>query len=108
MRSLVHRTSGAVVTALVFLLRIYQVHVSPAFPPTCRFYPSCSQYAVEALQIHGVLRGVGLTTWRLLRCHPWHPGGADPVPPRRGDRTSPVAALTCVDAEDHHEEQAPC
>jgi uncharacterized protein len=105
--AVVATTSAAVVTGLVFLLRIYQVHVSPALPPTCRFYPSCSQYAVEALQVHGVLRGVGLTTWRLLRCHPWHPGGADPVPPRRGDRPSPVAAGSGA-AEDHHEEQAPC
>jgi putative membrane protein insertion efficiency factor len=103
----VSAVGAAVVTGLVFLLRIYQVHVSPALPPTCRFYPSCSQYAVEALQVHGVVRGVGLTTWRLLRCHPWHPGGADPVPPRRGDRPSPVAARPGA-AEDHHEEQAPC
>jgi putative membrane protein insertion efficiency factor len=103
--------SAAVVTALVFLLRIYQIHVSPAFPPTCRFYPSCSQYAVEALHTHGVLRGIGLTTWRLMRCHPWHPGGDDPVPPRCHDRPSPAAArhgAAPVDPGHHHEEQAPC
>ena len=113
--AIVTATSAAVVAGLVFLLRIYQVHVSPAFPPTCRFYPSCSQYAVEALHTHGVLRGIGLTTWRLMRCHPWHPGGDDPVPPRRGARPHPVAA--CHGAADtssdtssghHHEEQAPC
>lgn len=107
--------SAAVVTGLVFLLRIYQIHVSPAFPPTCRFHPTCSQYAVDALRTHGVLRGIGLTTWRLMRCHPWHPGGADPVPLRRGARPSPVAARHGAAPVDpaqtsghHHEEQAPC
>lgn len=101
--------SAAVVHCLVFLLRIYQIHVSPAFPPTCRFHPTCSQYAVDALRIHGVLRGIGLTTWRLLRCHPWHPGGDDPVPSRCHGLPSPVAARTSGhSAGHHHEEQAPC
>lgn len=110
---------AAGVAGLVFLLRIYQIHVSPAFPPTCRFYPSCSQYAVDALRTHGLLRGIGLTTWRLLRCHPWHPGGDDPVPSRHHDRPSPVAARHGANPVDpahvsepvpglHHEEQAPC
>ncbi len=82
---------------LIALVRIYQRWISPALPPTCRFYPTCSAYAVEALQLHGVLRGTWLTLWRLLRCAPWHPGGIDPVPPRR-----------IRPARNHHEEQASC
>ncbi|NMI00506.1 membrane protein insertion efficiency factor YidD [Pseudonocardia acidicola] len=93
------RRPSMVGRALIGLLRGYQRWISPALPPTCRFYPSCSAYAVEALQVHGVLRGSWLTICRLLRCGPWHPGGIDPVPPRR-DRG------TCS-AEDH-KEQAPC
>jgi hypothetical protein len=59
----------------------YRRWVSPALPPRCRFHPSCSAYALEALETHGASRGVALTVWRLLRCHPFHPGGFDPVPP---------------------------
>jgi hypothetical protein len=58
----------------------YQRWIGPAFPPACRFSPTCSIYALEALERHGVLRGVWLTVRRLLRCHPYHPGGFDPVP----------------------------
>ena len=65
-----------------FLIRIYQWTVSPLLGPTCRFHPSCSQYAHEALLRFGVLRGGGLAIVRLARCHPWHPGGFDPVPAR--------------------------
>ena len=63
------------------LLRGYQLFISPMTPPTCRFYPSCSQYAVIALQRHGALRGTYLAVWRVLRCNPWNPGGVDDVPP---------------------------
>jgi uncharacterized protein len=65
---------------LKFLIRGYQLIVSPMLGPNCRFYPSCSHYAVEALETHGALRGTWLTLKRLGRCHPWHPGGVDPVP----------------------------
>jgi hypothetical protein len=83
---------GAPARLLVVLLRGYQTYVSPAFPPVCRFHPTCSSYAIEALQRHGALRGSWLTLRRLLKCAPWHPGGIDPVPAR----------------PDHHEEQARC
>ncbi len=62
------------------LIRGYQILVSPLLGPRCRFYPSCSNYALEALATHGAARGVWLTLRRLGRCHPWHPGGFDPVP----------------------------
>jgi putative membrane protein insertion efficiency factor len=63
------------------LIRLYQLGVSPLLGPRCRFYPSCSQYAHEALLRFGLIRGGALAARRLLRCHPWHPGGFDPVPP---------------------------
>jgi putative membrane protein insertion efficiency factor len=62
------------------LIRGYQKFISPALPPACRFYPSCSQYAIEAIARHGALRGSWLAARRLARCHPFHPGGVDPVP----------------------------
>jgi hypothetical protein len=65
---------------LPVVIRAYQYAVSPLFVPSCRFYPSCSAYALEAVERYGSLRGVWLAVKRLLRCHPWHPGGCDPVP----------------------------
>lgn len=65
---------------LIALLRGYQYAISPLLGARCRFLPSCSEYAVEALQRHGFVRGSWLATRRVLRCHPWHPGGYDPVP----------------------------
>ena len=64
-------------------IRFYQRAISPLLPPSCRFYPSCSQFAVEAIQLHGAIKGTAMATWRLLKCGPWHPGGYDPVRPRR-------------------------
>lgn len=61
----------------------YRRWISPALPPRCRFYPSCSEYALTAIATHGPIRGLGLTVWRLMRCHPFHPGGIDHVPPPR-------------------------
>jgi uncharacterized protein len=65
---------------LIFLVRGYQVVLSPLLPASCRFYPSCSAYAVQALERHGALRGSWLALRRLARCHPFRPGGYDPVP----------------------------
>lgn len=59
---------------------IYQYVISPLLQPSCRFVPSCSQYAIEALKIHGPLKGLWLATWRILRCNPWGGHGYDPVP----------------------------
>jgi hypothetical protein len=79
---------------LVGLVRGYQVLVSPFLGPTCRYYPSCSAYAIEALRVHGALRGSWLAVRRLGRCHPWSPGGVDHVPPPRGRRPSPDSLRT--------------
>ena len=65
---------------LKYLIRGYQLAISPLLGPSCRFYPSCSHYAIEAIETHGSLRGVWLTIKRISRCHPWHEGGFDPVP----------------------------
>jgi putative membrane protein insertion efficiency factor len=79
-----HRAPGqpsTVARLLLALVGFYRRFVSPALPPSCRFTPSCSAYAVEALSRHGAARGSWLTLRRLLRCGPWHSGGHDPVPP---------------------------
>lgn len=70
--------------AVALLIRIYQWTVSPLLGPVCRFDPSCSRYALEAVLRFGVLRGGWLALKRLARCHPWHPGGVDPVPHAHG------------------------
>lgn len=67
-------------TVLIGLLRTYKRFISPLLPPACRFYPSCSEYAMQAVELHGVLRGAGLALRRLARCHPFSKGGYDPVP----------------------------
>ncbi len=66
--------------ALISLVQLYRTWISPVRPPTCRFTPTCSEYAVEALSAHGAVKGVYLSTIRLLKCGPWHRGGWDPVP----------------------------
>jgi putative membrane protein insertion efficiency factor len=69
---------------LLAAVRFYQRAISPLFPPRCRFEPSCSAYAVEAIEVHGAGRGSWLAVRRLAKCAPWHPGGVDLVPPRPG------------------------
>jgi hypothetical protein len=75
---------SAVARGLVVLIRGYQRGVSPLLPSSCRFRPTCSAYAVDAIRIHGAGRGSWLAFRRLLRCHPWGGSGYDPVPPARG------------------------
>ncbi len=75
-------TSLKSLAVFIFCLPIhfYRKCVSPMFPPTCRFTPTCSQYAIEALKKHGPIKGLLLTIWRILRCNPWGGSGYDPVP----------------------------
>jgi len=75
---------------LLLLLRGYQVALSPFLGQNCRFYPSCSEYAVEAIKEHGSLKGSLLSMTRLCKCHPWHSGGLDPVPKKTSE-----ASATC-------------
>lgn len=67
-------------TIAVFLITVYQKLISPLLPPSCRYVPTCSQYAREAIEKHGIARGAYLAVRRILRCHPFHAGGYDPVP----------------------------
>jgi putative membrane protein insertion efficiency factor len=76
---------------LRFLLRAYQLTISPLMAPSCRFHPSCSNYAIEALQVHGAAKGSWLAVKRVCRCHPWNDGGVDPVPPAGNKDSSPTA-----------------
>ena len=68
---------------LLLLIRGYQIALSPFFGMHCRFHPTCSEYAREAIEVHGAVKGTGLALWRLLRCNPWCAGGIDEVPPKR-------------------------
>jgi len=70
-------------TLVLAPIRLYQVTLSRVTPPMCRFTPSCSEYAVQAVRVHGVLRGLALGCWRIARCNPFGAGGYDPVPPAR-------------------------
>ena len=65
---------------LILMIKAYQLMLSPFFGQQCRFYPTCSQYALDAINKHGAITGAYYTTRRLLRCHPWHAGGHDPIP----------------------------
>ena len=83
---------------LIFLIELYRSYVSPMRMPTCRFTPTCSEYAVTALQTRGFFVGTALTVVRLLKCAPWHPGGWDPVPDRdrrRHDHVPASSGETC-------------
>lgn len=80
MKKLLHILSRTSALVLILPIRFYQKCISPLTPPTCRFTPTCSQYAVEALRKHGPLKGLWLAVRRIFRCHPWGGSGYDPVP----------------------------
>ena len=80
--------SGIAALPLIWMVRLYQRFISPLTPPSCRFTPSCSAYAVTALRRFGPFKGTWLSVRRVLRCHPWNPGGVDHVP-QRGPRSTP-------------------
>jgi putative membrane protein insertion efficiency factor len=65
---------------LIFIIRIYRKFISPIKPPSCRFYPTCSIYAIQAIEKYGAIKGTFMAIKRILKCHPLHPGGYDPVP----------------------------
>ncbi len=79
-----HGLEMAAVRGLIFVIQLYRHMVSPLRLPTCRFTPTCSQYAVDALAEYGLVRGSGLAAVRLAKCGPWHRGGWDPIPERQG------------------------
>jgi hypothetical protein len=85
---------GLLARILIEVVDGYRVLVAPLLPRSCRFVPSCSEFAREALAEHGAGRGALLAALRLVRCHPWHPGGYDPVPPGR-ERGPVISQLTC-------------
>ncbi len=83
---------------LIGLIRVYRMAISPLFPPVCRFQPTCSQYAIEAIARYGSIKGGWLAAQRLARCHPLHPGGYDPVPLTAGHHAQSCAYDASTDA----------
>jgi len=94
------RIGSSVARGLIYLIQLYRHTISPLRLPTCRFTPTCSQYAVEALTEYGVIRGGWLAVVRLCKCGPWHRGGWDPIPERRGGASENCASETPADAAD--------
>jgi len=88
MSAAIQGAGAACVRGLLFLIRLYRHMVSPLRPATCRFVPTCSQYAADALTEYGLVRGSWLALARLAKCGPWHPGGWDPIPDRPGCRVN--------------------
>ncbi|MGV0158726.1 membrane protein insertion efficiency factor YidD [Mycobacterium colombiense] len=93
-RALTRTTGRAAARGVIFLIQLYRHMVSPLRPATCRFVPTCSQYAVDALNEYGLIRGSWLAAARLAKCGPWHEGGWDPIPDRPGCQGN------CQDASD--------
>jgi putative membrane protein insertion efficiency factor len=97
------RRARSPLAALLMLPVLLWRAIPKSNPYRCRFYPSCSSYALEALARHGAIRGLALATWRVLRCHPWNPGGVDHVPDRAGgwiERAGDEGRMTAHDVED--------
>ncbi len=80
MRKAIAWTRRAAIWGLCLPIRLYQRCISPYMPPACRFTPTCSEYAIQAIRKHGPVKGTGLAIWRILRCNPWGGSGYDPVP----------------------------
>ncbi|MFD2096175.1 membrane protein insertion efficiency factor YidD [Corallincola platygyrae] len=76
----------ALQAALILLIRGYQIIISPLLGPRCRFHPTCSEYSIQAIKVHGIVKGSQLAIRRIARCHPGNPGGVDPVPPKVDDK----------------------
>lgn len=79
-KKIIYASEKIIKKLLIAIIKFYQIALSPFLANRCRFYPSCSHYAKEAIETKGILRGIYLTVRRLLRCHPYNPGGYDPVP----------------------------
>ena len=94
LRAFTHTTGRAAARGVIFLIQLYRHMVSPLRPATCRFVPTCSQYAVDALDEYGLIRGSWLAAARLAKCGPWHKGGWDPIPDRPGSH------VNCQNASD--------
>ncbi|MBD2346535.1 membrane protein insertion efficiency factor YidD [Anabaena subtropica] len=94
---------------LIWLIQGYRMFISPLYPPTCRFQPTCSMYAIQAIERFGVLHGGWMAIRRILRCHPFHPGGYDPVPEigvvaaSRRDGLRPPGGHHCCDHDESRE-----
>ena len=93
------RGPGVIARVLMAAVIAYRRFISPLLPPRCRFEPSCSAYALEALQVHGAARGLWLAVARIARCHPFHPGGYDPVPPRDGTGKPSLSGVGTLSTE---------
>jgi putative membrane protein insertion efficiency factor len=94
---------GPVAAVLILLVRAYRRFLSPLLGQQCRFQPTCSTYGLKALQVHGALRGTWLTARRIARCHPFHPGGYDPVPPKK----TPTSKSGAASSNSGREESGP-
>lgn len=102
-----YRAGWLLRTVLRVSIRAYQVLISPLLGPRCRFWPSCSDYALEAIEVHDLATGLHLGARRLLRCHPWCKGGVDPVPPPTANGgTSRFACTRCAHRDDAPSRQA--
>lgn len=105
-RRIIGRVGRLVALPLIWLIKGYQLVISPLTPPSCRYYPSCSAYALTAIQRFGPIKGTWLAVRRLLRCHPWTPGGVDHVPERphthRPQRPSTGSRSTGRTPDHHH------
>ncbi|TFV62237.1 UNVERIFIED_ORG: membrane protein insertion efficiency factor YidD [Bacillus sp. AZ43] len=92
---------------MLAVIRFYSRAISPALPPRCRFYPTCSAYAAEAIGLHGALRGGWLALHRLVKCAPWHPGGVDFVPAADGGTGRPARSSSTAASQSPHHRAVP-